>query len=116
MKKVLVLGILEDKDYSGMLKELIPLADTVITTAPDNPRALSAQELFDAIIDMFPETITPGEGYHQKTESAKTVKIYSRQNIDEAIKLAYTLANPDEMIVFAGSLYMIGSVRSKINK
>ena len=44
--KVLFLNaVMADKDYPGMIAALAPLADTVFTLTPDNPRALPAAEL-----------------------------------------------------------------------
>jgi len=96
-KKILVVGILEDKDYREMLKELVPVADTVICTAPDNPRALSATRLAETVSDIFPKN---------------QLKLYTREKIEDAVELASSLANDEDMVVFAGSLYMIGHVRT----
>ena len=100
-KKILVVGILEDKDYTEMLEELIPVADTVICTAPDNPRALSAARLAEAVSNIF-----------QKSQ----IKVYAQEKIEDALKLASSLADDEDMVVFAGSLYMIGHVRTLLNK
>lgn len=111
--KVLVLGILGDKDFAGMLKELVPLADTIVTTSPENPRALSAAELAEAITKIFPKTIINCDDIKRGACEGK-ISLYKKQNIDEAVKFACTLAKNDEMVVFAGSLYMIGSVRTAV--
>ena len=100
-KKILVVGILEDKDYTEMLEELIPVADTVICTAPDNPRALSAARLAEAVSNIF-----------QKSQ----IKVYAQEKIEDALELASSLADDEDMVVFAGSLYMIGHVRTLLNK
>lgn len=100
-KKILVVGILEDKDYTEMLEELIPVADTVICTVPDNPRALSAARLAEAVSNIF-----------QKSQ----IKVYAQEKIEDALKLASSLAADEDMVVFAGSLYMIGHVRTLLNK
>lgn len=100
-KKILVVGVLEDKDYTEMLEELIPVADTVICTAPDNPRALSAARLAEAVSNIF-----------QKSQ----IKVYAQEKIEDALKLASSLAADEDMVVFAGSLYMIGHVRTLLNK
>ena len=55
-KKILVIGILEDKDYKEILKAIVPVADIIICTAPENPRALSAAKLSNIISD-FLETL-----------------------------------------------------------
>ncbi|HHW03846.1 MAG TPA: bifunctional folylpolyglutamate synthase/dihydrofolate synthase [Thermoanaerobacterales bacterium] len=99
-KKILVLGILEDKDYKDMIREIVPLADTIITTAPDNPRAISAERLAEVIKESCPEN----EKRHDN--------IYAVKKIKDAVSLSLELAAPGDLIVFAGSLYMIGSVRT----
>ena len=38
-------AVMADKDYRGMIRALAPLADTVFTLTPDNPRSLSASDL-----------------------------------------------------------------------
>lgn len=48
-KFVFIVGILKDKDYHEMLKQMIPVADSLVTIAPDNPRAMSAEECAEAI-------------------------------------------------------------------
>jgi len=96
-KKILVVGILEDKDYKEMLQELVPVADTVICTAPDSPRALPAAKLSETVLNIFPNA---------------PMKIYAEERIEDAVNLASSLAADEDMIVFAGSLYMIGHVRT----
>ena len=98
-KKILVLGILGDKDYKDMLKEIIPIADTIIATKPENPRALPAAELSEAIVEM-------------KNPVNESVKVYAEEKIENAIKFAHSSAAQDDIIIFAGSLYMIGHVRN----
>lgn len=109
-KKILVLGILEDKDYTHMLEQILPVADTVITTAPDNPRALSSEKLAEAILQVFPNKAVQADEVNVTNEDH--IRIYSREAIKDAISLANTLANPEDMIIYAGSLYMIGTARS----
>ena len=86
-----------------MLKEIIPIADTIITTKPQNPRALSAAELSETIIDM-------------KNDVDKSIKVYAQEKIEDAINLAHSSAAQDDIIIFAGSLYMIGHVRTLLSK
>jgi dihydrofolate synthase/folylpolyglutamate synthase len=44
-KLVLVIGILGDKDFRGIVRELVPLADRVVVTKPEYSRALDVQTL-----------------------------------------------------------------------
>ncbi len=41
----LLMGVMKDKDYSTMIKELAPLAGKVFAVTPANPRSLPAKEL-----------------------------------------------------------------------
>ncbi|MDI3482093.1 MAG: dihydrofolate synthase / folylpolyglutamate synthase [Tepidanaerobacteraceae bacterium] len=99
-RKILVLGILGDKDYRNMIGEIAPIADEIITTAPDNPRALSAKALAEAV----KESCASIDG--------KKIRVSEKNEIREAVDLALDLASPEDVIVFAGSLYMIGTVRT----
>lgn len=38
-----VIGVLADKDYEGVLRRLLPLAERVYAVTPDSPRALGAE-------------------------------------------------------------------------
>ncbi len=96
-KATLLIGMLEDKDIDGVLEILMPHFDKVITTTPDNPRAISCEALKEKI-------------------SKYVDNIVAKPNIEEAVD--YTLKNSkeDDIIISAGSLYMIGTVRTLINK
>ncbi len=94
-KITLVIGMLEDKDIEGFLKLIIPLVDRVVTTRPDNPRAMGAEALKEKVIS-----------YGKP--------VYAHDDINEAIAKAEELTNENEVILYAGSLYMIGAVRGVI--
>jgi dihydrofolate synthase/folylpolyglutamate synthase len=94
---ILVIGILSDKDYVDMLSEITPIADSIITTRPDSPRALSAAELAESI---------------RKLTFGKTPEVYESDDIEKAVKAALDMASSEDLVVFAGSLYLIGKVRS----
>jgi dihydrofolate synthase/folylpolyglutamate synthase len=90
---VLVIGILMDKDYRGIVSQLAPLADRIIVTKPHYSRALSVGSLA-AEIGMF----------HGTVDSAETVA--------EAIRLARQGAAENDLILITGSLYTVGDARA----
>ena len=95
-KLILGISILKDKDVDSMLKSLIPLADTIIATEVYMPRKLLAEDL------------------------GEKIKKYDRQvivekDIEKAVLKAIEIADKDDMIVFGGSLYLIGEVRTIVN-
>ncbi|EQK44970.1 bifunctional FolC family protein [[Clostridium] bifermentans ATCC 19299] len=93
--KILVIGMLEDKDIESVLDLLIPKFNRVITTTPDNPRAIDANKLKEKI-----------ERYN--------IEVTCKPNIKEAVDYALEISNKDDVIISAGSLYMIGNVRTII--
>ena len=90
---VLVIGILMDKDYRGIISQLAPLADRIVVTKPHYSRALGVGSLA-AEIGMFPGTV----------ESAETVA--------EAIGLARQGSAEHDLILITGSLYTVGDARA----
>lgn len=91
----LVMGMLEDKDIKSVLDILIPRFNKIITTTPDNPRAIDA--------NLLEEKIKP---YNKE--------VICKPNIDDAVNYALENVKSDEVIVSAGSLYMIGAVRTLV--
>ncbi len=89
-----VLGILEDKDIEGMLDAICPLITNVVVTKPFNPRALTAEKLAERL---------------KKYEHLNL--LYADDEIENAV--AYAEAHKEELgvIIYFGSLYMIGEVR-----
>lgn len=90
---ILGIGILKDKDTSKMVELLAPMADIVVATEVNMPRKLPAEEL--------------GEKIKQYNEN-----IFVEKDIKKAIQKTLELATEEDMIVFGGSLYLIGEVRT----
>ena len=89
---ILGLGILADKDVENMIAEMAPVGDEIIVTTPNIFRAMEAEELGKRI--------------------SKYNKNYTVEpNIEKAIDLALSKAGPNDIILFSGSLYLIGDVR-----
>ncbi|SNX55074.1 folylpolyglutamate synthase/dihydrofolate synthase family protein [Thermoanaerobacterium sp. RBIITD] len=94
-KLILVVGMLKDKDTSNMIKLITPEADYVITTMPISERAYTAEEL---------------------SEKISSTNVLHFDNIDDATDMALKMAHQDDMVLFCGSLYMIGHVRTYLRK
>ncbi|MHB8846779.1 MAG: bifunctional folylpolyglutamate synthase/dihydrofolate synthase [Nitrospirota bacterium] len=90
---VLVLGILMDKDYRGIIGQLAPLADRVVVAKPHYSRALDAETLAAEIRVL-----------HSNTAAAASVA--------EAIDVARRDAGPDGLVLITGSLYTVGEARA----
>ena len=92
---IFVFGAMRDKAISEMTEILFPLADRVIATRPENPRAASAEEVRQA--------------------AARTaVEIEAIENVQQAIERARTLASGTTVMVITGSIYLVGEVMQTI--
>lgn len=85
----LVFGVLQDKNWIAMLQELAPLAKRVILTRPESERAADPRRLVEA------ERFCP--------------KLEILEDVADAIALARAVADPDEVVVVTGSLFVISA-------
>lgn len=91
-KILLVAGILADKQIDSIVKFLTKITDHIIVTEPDNPRKLAASELAKHMAD-----------------AGVTAEVAS--DAEAAMHRAKELSDGYDVILFAGSLYLIGDVR-----
>jgi len=94
---VLVIGMLGDKDVDGVLNNIVPLSKKVVITQPNNSRALLASDL-------------------EKRVKRLNENTYRSKSIEDAVSMAYELCQNEEIILFAGSLYLIEKVRALLIK
>ncbi len=89
-----VVGISADKNKAGILAALVPLAERVICTAADHPRAAPPETLAEIA------RLAAGD---------QRLRVETAPSPVEALRLA--LAGPDTpMVCVAGSLFMIGEI------
>lgn len=89
-RRVLVFGVMRDKDMIGMLRTLSPVFDDVLYSPPEMRRAATYSTL---------NSIRGGE----RTAS-----------LPAAIKRARELAGPEGMIVIAGSIFLVAAARAQL--
>jgi dihydrofolate synthase/folylpolyglutamate synthase len=87
-----VIGVLDDKDAAGMLRELLPLADSVVFTRSANPRSLSPATLATLAAQLGGP---PAEAVADPRA---------------AVERARELAGPDGAVVATGSIYLIADL------
>lgn len=95
-KLTLLIGMLEDKDIDTVLDILIPKFNKIITTTPDSPRAMDSSQLRDKVLK-----------YNKN--------VIDKSNVEDAVDYVLENSNSEDVIISAGSLYMIGHVRTIIN-
>lgn len=93
----LILGILADKQVDDMIKTIIPLAKNVIAVSPHSERAKDAFALKDIILN-----------YNKNCEAI--------QDYEQAYQKALSYVDKDDMLLVAGSLYLMGDMRKVIKK
>lgn len=88
---ILVFGVLGDKDYKSMCADLMPLADRIVLTKPDNDRALDPEQL--ARLAVFRD---------------KEVTVL--KNPADAWTAAVKFARHHDLVCAAGSIYFVGDI------
>ncbi|WP_341877685.1 folylpolyglutamate synthase/dihydrofolate synthase family protein [Defluviitalea saccharophila] len=93
----LLIGVLKDKPYENMLKLLLPYAERVVLTEPNSPRKLLIDEL-------------------EITARRYSKSIYKNADIVQAYELALQLTDDKDVLCCAGSLYLIGEIKTVLNE
>ncbi|HHT97725.1 MAG TPA: bifunctional folylpolyglutamate synthase/dihydrofolate synthase [Clostridiales bacterium] len=94
-KIILILGVLADKDYIGILSNLSQVSNKIITVTPNNPRALKASEL--AI---------------EASEHCQNVII--ADSAINAVEDAYDGVNDNDVIIACGTLTFLKEIKEII--
>jgi dihydrofolate synthase/folylpolyglutamate synthase len=92
---IFLFGAMRDKAIGEIAEILFPLADKVIATQPENPRAATPQEIQQAAVRSGAE-------------------IEAVENVQRAIERARGLAGAGAVMVVTGSIYMVGEVMREI--
>src|SRR5580658_2959099 len=94
---IFVFGAMRDKAISEMTEILFPLAERVIATRPENPRAASPEEI-------------------QQAGARTGVEMESVEDVKLALERARVLAGAKAVIVITGSIYLVGEVMQSIGR
>lgn len=96
-KTVLLSGMMADKETEKMAQRLSSRVRCCVTTTPSVPRAMPAKELAQAF-------------------ARQGLKAYAEDEPSVALRRARELAGPEGVVLCAGSLYLIGEIRSLLRK
>lgn len=91
-KIILVIGILADKDWKIMLDQIVPVADSIIVTKPNSPRAADP-----GMLERF-------------LEKEYGLVVDSVEHVRAAFEKAKRIAQKDDLIVVTGSFYTVGEI------
>jgi len=90
---ILIIGIMKDKNYKSILQTLAPIADHLILTQPNNPRAASPVLLQKSL--------------ERNGEKAEIV-----EGVQRAIDRGLSMASSEDLLCITGSLYTVGEARA----
>jgi dihydrofolate synthase/folylpolyglutamate synthase len=93
---IFVFGAMRDKAISEMTEILFPLAERVIATRPENPRAASPQEI-------------------QQAAARTGVEVEAVEDVQHAVERARSLAQARTVVVITGSIYLVGEAMRSVD-
>jgi dihydrofolate synthase/folylpolyglutamate synthase len=88
---ILILGVMADKQFTDMIRTIVPLAGRTIVTKPKMDRALDEQLLAREV--------------HKVSTAVETAP-----SVSKAVKRALELAGPGDAVCAAGSLFLVGEI------
>ncbi len=91
----LILGIMADKEWKGVLEELVPGASTVVACRPQTSRALDPEEIV-------------------RETRRWNVRAWTVEDPAEALKQLKEIAKLEDLIVVSGSLFTVAEVREAL--
>lgn len=91
---IAVWGAMADKDIGSTLQTIAPLVDHFVLTRPEGERSASPER----IAQQLPES-----------EKGKAIL---EANVAKALEVAQSIAGENDLILVAGSLYLLGEIRS----
>jgi dihydrofolate synthase/folylpolyglutamate synthase len=96
-KLTLVVGILKDKAWKTMLRELAGVADRVVLTKPQYERAADPEMLASFVRSLGPETV-------------------AIHHLPDAVSFAMENAGEGDAVCITGSLYTVGEAKACLDK
>jgi len=94
MEKILVIGLVDDKDQDGIINPLSAATSGVVVTRPTGPRAETWQRVADRWREITPE-----------------LNIKMVENISEAVAVGMSMLSPESFMVITGSFYVLDEAR-----
>ena len=91
-KLIIILGIMEDKNIKGMLKEIVPPAHDIILCKPHMDRAASTKTIAQIIQDW-------------------KINYCQIEDVKQAVIYAISTADKKDLICITGSLFTVGEAR-----
>ena len=92
VRKVLLFGVLRDKEYKRIISEIAPKADAIVATTPKIDRALPSRDVCEVA-------------------KAYCANVVCEDDFESAVDIAKAFAGKDGAVFVCGSLYLASDVR-----
>ncbi|MBE7053333.1 MAG: bifunctional folylpolyglutamate synthase/dihydrofolate synthase [Ruminococcaceae bacterium] len=96
-EKIIILGMLEEKDYRASIKEVAKIADRLLITKVNSPRQNDVKKIYKTALEYKENAI-----------------LY--EDNEEALEFASYMKKDDSCVFVVGSLYLAGNVRGIVDK
>lgn len=92
---IYVIGMLADKQRRQVLAKLGPIADAIVVTRPNSPRAGDWEAMAEEAQNYTPH-------------------VFKEESIEKAVEIALAQATPEDLVCITGSIYMVAQAREVI--
>lgn len=99
-KKIIIIGVMKDKDITGILKPVLEISDSMILTKPEGERAASPEELNDKIVRLI-----------NNSTNKRQPSVILTDSVSEALETAKRMWHDDSIICITGSFYTTGKAK-----
>lgn len=96
---IFIMGVLQERDYSGMVEEILPFARKIITVTAKNSHALAAKTLASCVSDLV-----------ARAEDCQ-VSVVACECLSEGVSLAMEEATGTDVVCALGSTHIVGEIR-----
>jgi dihydrofolate synthase/folylpolyglutamate synthase len=123
-RRILIFASSKDKDYTGMLKLVLPAFDVVfLTQYINNPRAVETGDLLTIALQVRNTVYLPlppgegrGEGLGISSKRSLRPTLHACVRPTEALRLARAIAQPNDLICIAGSFFLAAELRPNVGQ
>lgn len=99
IKPITITGLMNDKDYKSIIKELVKISNIIIFTKPENKRAIEPDKLYKYAL----------------SQDFVNKHFYFTNSVEDAIMMSRVLRSKKDALYFTGSFYLISEVIKNLN-
>ena len=114
-KLILIIGILKDKDYKGIISFLAPISDYIIIAKPKTPRAREPKDLKTESLK-YPPPPASSHKWGRNKVGGLMESVVIIENISDAISKARSIVSDNDIICITGSFFTVGEARKWVTK